>query len=115
LVFITKYHRKVLSALAIEHLAAIFAKVCGDFGAQLKAHADLLVIFAISTLVSSRLLRERRPETSGRCKDGALCSPSAFAGPRADAALSRIAEDNRNQREAAPPPRPEGPGIGREN
>jgi putative transposase len=76
LVFITKYRRRVLSALAIEDPAAILAKVCGDFGGQLKAHFDLLVIFAISTLVSSRLLRERRPETSGRCKDGVLRSPS---------------------------------------
>jgi putative transposase len=86
---------------------------------ELKAHVDLLVVYpptvAISTLVSSRLLRERRPEISGRCKDDVLCSLSYFAGPCADATLSRIAEYNRNQREAAPPPRPEGPGIGRGN
>jgi putative transposase len=86
----------VLSALAIEDLKAIFAKVCRDFGAELKEcngeddHVHLLVIYspkvALSKLVnslkgvSSRLLREHRPEITGRYRNGVLWSPSYFAG-----------------------------------
>jgi putative transposase len=127
LVFVTKYRRKVLSARAIEDLAAMFAKVCRDFGAELKEctgeddHVHLLVTYppkvAISTLVnslkgvSSRLLREHRPEISGRYKDGVLWSPSYFAGSCAGAPLSIVAEYIRNQREAAASPRPQGRGV----
>ena len=35
LVFVTKYRRDVLSALAIRDLSGIFAKVCSDFEAEL--------------------------------------------------------------------------------
>ncbi len=35
LVFVPKYRRDVLSALAVSDLAAIFAKVCRDFEAEL--------------------------------------------------------------------------------
>ncbi|HWN52709.1 MAG TPA: IS200/IS605 family transposase [Xanthobacteraceae bacterium] len=127
LVFVTKYRRQVLSALAIQDLAAIFAKVCNDFSAELKEcngeddHVHLLVIYPpkmrISGLVnslkgvSSRRLREIRPEVSGRYSKGVLWSPSYFAASCGGAPLSIIAEYVRNQREGALPPRPEGRGF----
>jgi len=127
LVFVTKYRRQVLSALAIQDLAAIFAKVCNDFSAELKEcngeddHVHLLVIYppkmSISGLVnslkgvSSRRLREIRPEVSGRYSKGVLWSPSYFAASCGGGPLSIIAEYVRNQREGALPPRPEGRGF----
>jgi putative transposase len=127
LVFVTKYRRQVLSALAIQDLAAIFAKVCNDFSAELKEcngeddHVHLLVIYppkmGISGLVnslkgvSSRRLREIRPEVSGRYSKGVLWSPSYFAASCGGAPLSIIAEYVRNQREGALPPRPEARGF----
>jgi putative transposase len=124
LVFGTKCRRGVLSGRAIEDLTAIFAKVCRDFGAQLTEcnreddPVHLLLTYppkvTLSKLVnslkgvSSRLLREHRPEISGRYKNGVLWSPSYFAGSCGGAPLSIIAEYIRHQREVAPPPRPEG-------
>src|SRR5215467_828849 len=65
-------------------------------------HVHLMVIYSpkvtVSKLVnslkgvSSRLLREHRPEISGRYKDGVLWSPSYFAGSCGGAPLSVIAE-----------------------
>jgi putative transposase len=82
LVFITKYRRNVLSALAIGDLRVIFAKVCRDFEAELVEcsgeddHVHLLVTYSpkvsLSKLVnslkgvSSRKLRDTRPEITGR-------------------------------------------------
>jgi putative transposase len=113
--------------LAIQDLAAIFAKVCNDFSAELKEcsgeddHVHLLVIYppkmAISGLVnslkgvSSRRLREIRPQVSGRYSKGVLWSPSYFAASCGGAPLAIIAEYVRNQREGALPPRPEGRGF----
>jgi putative transposase len=127
LVFVTKYRRDVLSALAIKDLAAIFAKVCRDFGAELKEcngeddHVHLLVIYppkvALSTLVnslkgvSSRRLREHRPEMTGRYRQGVLWSPSYFAASCGGAPLSVIAEYIKSQRVAPLPPRPKGQGF----
>jgi REP element-mobilizing transposase RayT len=90
LVFVTKYRRNVVSASAIKDLTATFAKLCCDFGAELKEcngeddHVHLLIIYppkvALSSLVnslkgvSSRLLREHRPEITGRYSHGALWS-----------------------------------------
>jgi putative transposase len=134
LVFVTKYRRGVLSELAIRDLAAIFAKVCGNFGAELKEcngeddHVHLLVVYppkvALSNLVnslkgvSSRLLREHRPEISGRYSKGVLWSPSYFAASCGGASLSVIAEYIKSQRAAADgrsrlPPRPKGRGFSR--
>lgn len=94
LVFVTKYRRDVLSELAIRDLRAIFTKVCNDFEAELiecngeDDHVHLLVVYppkvALSKLVnslkglSSRLLREWRPEVSDRYRKGVLWSPSYF-------------------------------------
>ncbi|WP_417255137.1 IS200/IS605 family transposase [Celeribacter sp.] len=134
LVFVTKYRRYVLSKPAIRDLRQIFAKVCRDFEAELIAcdgeddHVHLLVHyppkFALSRLinslkgVSSRLLRETRPEISRRYHKGTLWSPSYFAASCGCAPLSVIAEYVKSQREALKgrsrvPPRPEGRGIPR--
>ena len=133
LVFVTKYRRDVLSALAIEDLSRIFARVCKDFEAELiecngeDDHVHLLVNYppkvAISNLVnslkgvSSRRLREDRPEVSGRYRQGVLWSPSYFAASCGGAPLSVISQYVRSQREAlarpAIPPRPSGRGFSR--
>ena len=134
LVFITKYRRDVLSELAIRDLKRIFANVCVDFEAELiecdgeDDHVHLLVHYppkiALSKLVnslkgvSSRLLREHRPEITGRYHKSVLWSPSYFAASCGGAPLSVVAEYVKSQREAAKgrsriPPRPEGRGIQR--
>lgn len=134
LVFVTKYRRGVLSELAIADLRTIFAKVCRDFGATLQEcngeddHVHLLVTYppkvSLSVLVnslkgvSSRLLREWRPEVHMRGKDKALWSPSYFAGSCGGAPLSVISEYVQSQREAPAghsrlPPRPKGRGFSR--
>jgi putative transposase len=136
LVFVTKYRREVLSALAIGDLSRIFAKVCKDFDAELiecngeDDHVHLLVNYppkvALSNLVnslkgvSSRRLREDRPEVSGRYRQGVLWSPSYFAASCGGASLSVISQYVRSQREAsyghpAIPPRPEARGFSRRN
>jgi putative transposase len=134
LVFVTKYRKDALSELAIRDLRTIFAKVCKDFDAEMiecngeDDHVHLLVVYppkvALSKLVnslkgvSSRLLREWRPEVRGRYKDGVLWSPSYFVASCGGAPLNIIAEYVKSQR-AAPsgrsrvPPRPEGRGFPR--
>lgn len=115
LVFVTKHRRDVLSELAIEDLRRIFAKVCTDFGAELVEcngeddHVHLLVNYppkvALSKLVnslkgvSSRRLREVRPEIAGRYYQGVLWSPSYFAVSCGGAPLSIIADYIQAQRE----------------
>jgi putative transposase len=129
LVFVTKYRRDVLSQLAIGDLAAIFAKVCEDFGAELVEcngaddHVHLLVEYppqvSISKLVnslkgvSSRLLRAMRPEVKGRYFKGVLWSPSYFAASCGGAPISILKQYVEQQREGAPPPRPERRGFRR--
>jgi len=128
LVFVTKYRCDVLSEPAIRDLQHIFGKVCRDFEAELTEcngeddHVHLLVHFppkvALSKLVnslkgvSSRLLREKRPEISGRYHNGVLWSPSYFAASCGGAPLSVVAEYVKSQRETSQgrsrvPPRPE--------
>jgi putative transposase len=118
----------VLSEAAIHDLKRIFAKVCHDFEAELVEcdgeddHVHLLVHYppkvALSKLVnslkgvSSRLLREARPEITGRYYKGVLWSPSYFAASCGGAPLSVISEYVRSQREVAKgrsrvPPHPE--------
>ena len=136
LVFVTKYRRNALSEPAIRDLSRIFAKVCKDFEAELiecngeDDHVHLLIVYppkvALSKLVnslkgvSSRLLREWRPEVSGRYLNGVLWSPSYFVASCGGAPLTVIAEYVKSQREAAfgrsrLPPRPEGRGFSRGN
>lgn len=134
LVFVTKYRRDVLSEPAIRDLQGIFAKVCQDFEAELVEcggeddHVHLLIHYppkvALSKLVnslkgvSSRLLREARPEVSGRYHDGVLWSPSYFTASCGGAPLSVIADYIKSQRgfrdeDPRLPPRPEGRGFSR--
>jgi putative transposase len=95
LVFVTKYRRRVFDRDAIERLRVIFSKVCTDFEAQLVGidgednHVHLLVNYppkhSVSSLVnslkgvSSRLLRQDRPDWAQRYWKGVLWSPSYFA------------------------------------
>lgn len=115
LVFVTKYRRDVLSEPAIRDLAAIFSKVCTDFNAQLVEcngeddHVHLLVEYppqiSLSKLVnslkgvSSRRLRQDRPEVRGRYFKGVLWSPSYFAASCGGAPISIIRQYVERQRE----------------
>lgn len=115
LVFVTKYRRHVFDGDAIETLQGVFAKVCTDFGADLRAcdgeddHVHLLVEyhpprFAVSALVnslkgvSSRLLRKHRPDIAKRYWRGVLWSPSYFAASCGGAPLSIIRQYVEQQR-----------------
>jgi putative transposase len=97
LVFMTKYRRGVFTKAILDDLRGIFAKVCRDFEAELLEfdgeddHVHLLVTYppkmAVSMLVnslkgvSSRLVRKRNyPSVREKLWDGALWSPSYFAG-----------------------------------
>ncbi len=132
--FVTRYRRDVLFEPAIRDLSRIFATVCRDFEAELiecdgeDDHVRLLVQYppkgAVSRLVnslkavSSRLLRESRPEITGRSHKGVLWSPSCVVASCGGAPLSVIADDVASQREAARgrsrlPPRPQGTSIPR--
>ena len=127
--FVTKYRRKVFDGAAIEALRSIFAKVCADFEAELRAcdgeddHVYLLVEYppkvAISALVnslkgvSSRLLRQSRPDIAHRYWKGVLWSPSYFAASCGGAPLSIVRQYVEQQRTpdmihvgADVPPRP---------
>jgi putative transposase len=126
LVFVTKFRRDVLSELAISDLTAIFARICKDFEATLVEcsgeddHVHLLVEYppklTLSRLVnslkgvSSRLLREDRPEITGRYFKGVLWSPSYFAASCGGAPISIIRQYIEQQRSALPP-RPERRGF----
>ena len=106
LVFVTKYRRAVFDADAIATLRAIFAKVCTDFQAELVEmdgehdHVHLLVAYppkvAVSALVnslkgvSSRLLRQERPDLRQRYWKGVLWSPSYFAASCGGAPISIV-------------------------
>jgi len=95
LIFATKDRRRVFDAQAIDALRGIFADVCSDAHATLVQmdgeddHVHLLVQYppkvAVSSLVnslkgvSSRLLRQQRPDIRKRYWKGVLRSPSYFA------------------------------------
>jgi putative transposase len=94
-VFVAKYRRRVFDARAIDVLRSVFAAVCSDAHATLVEmdgeddHVHLLVEYppklAVSSLVnslkgvSSRLLRQQRPDIRKRYWKGVLWSPSYFA------------------------------------
>ncbi len=106
LVFVAKYRRKVFDGEAIASLRAIFAKVCTNFEAVLVEmdgeddHVHLLVEYppkvAVSALVnslkgvSSRLLRQERPDIQRRYWKGVLWSPSYFAASCGGAPISIV-------------------------
>jgi putative transposase len=97
LVFVTKCRHGVFTKPVLDDLRGIFAKVCRDFEAELVEfdgeddHVHLLVNYpprvAVSMLVnslkgvSSRLVRKKNyPSLRKKLLDGALWSPSYFAG-----------------------------------
>lgn len=106
LVFVAKYRRRVFDAAAIEALRAIFGEVCRDFAAELvqmdgeDEHVHLLIEYppkvAVSSLVnslkgvSSRLLRQRRPDMRKRYWKGVLWSPSYFAASCGGAPIASV-------------------------
>ncbi len=106
LVFVAKYRRRVFDARAIDVLRGIFAEVCSHAQATLVEmdgeddHVHLLVEYppklAISSLVnslkgvSSRLLRQQRPDIRKRYWKGVLWSPSYFASSCGGAPLSIV-------------------------
>jgi putative transposase len=114
LVFVAKYRRHVFDAPAIAALRAIFASVCGDFGAALVEmegeddHVHLLVLYPpkvpVSVLVnslkgvSSRRLRHLRPDIARRYWKGALWSPRYFAASCGGAPLGIIRQYIEQQR-----------------
>jgi REP-associated tyrosine transposase len=93
-VFVAKYRRRVFDARAIHLLRGIFADVCSHAHATLVQmdgeddHVHLLVQYppkvAVSSLVnslkgvSSRLLRQQRPDIRQRYWTGVLWSPSSL-------------------------------------
>ena len=95
LVFVTKYRRCMFDAAAIDALRDIFQDVCRNFQAtlvQMDGEDDpvhLLIEYPpkvpvcslVNSLkgVSSRLLRQRRPDIRKRYWRGVLWSPSYFA------------------------------------
>jgi REP-associated tyrosine transposase len=95
LVFVTKYRYRVFDGDAINRLRVLLSKVCADFESELvemdgeNNHVHLLVRYppkvAVSNLVnslkgvSSRMLRQERPDLARRYWKGVLWSPSYFA------------------------------------
>ena len=95
LVFVTKYRSRVFDGDALNRLRSLFTRTCTDFEAELVQmdggdnHVHLLVKYppkvAVSNLVnslkgvSSRMLRQERPDLAARYWKGALWSPSYFA------------------------------------
>jgi len=107
LVFVTKYRRNVFTKEILDDLRDIFSNVCADFEAQLVEfdgeddHAHLLVNHppkvAVSALVnslkgvSSRMIRKKDyPSIRKKLWDGALWSPSYFAGSCGGAPIAVI-------------------------
>jgi putative transposase len=127
LVFVTKFRRDVLSAPAIRDLSIIFAKACRDFEAELVEcsggddHVHPLVTYPpkvsliklVNSLkgVSSRKLRDLRPEITGRYRQGVLWSLSYLAASCGEAPTSVVGEFLRSQRADARSPRLEGRGF----
>jgi putative transposase len=105
-VFVAKYRRRVFDAQAIDVLRGIFADVCSDAHATLVQmdgeddHVHLLVQYppkvAVSALVnslkgvSSRSLRQQRPDIRQRYWKGVLWSPSYFASSCGGAPISIV-------------------------
>jgi len=106
LVFVTKYRRRVFDAAVIDALRDIFQSVCRDFEATLVEmdgeddHVHLLIEYPpkvpVSSLVnslkgvSSRLLRQDRPDIRKRYCRGVLWSPSYFAASCGSAPIAIV-------------------------
>ena len=95
LIFVAKYRRKVFDNDALERLKTHFSRVANDFEATLcecngeRDHVHLLVEYppkvSVSSLVrsmkgvSSRMLRQERPDLAAHYYKDVLWSPSYFA------------------------------------
>ena len=106
LIFVAKYRRRVFDSDALEKLGRHFARVCADFEATLVEfngeadHVHLLVEYppkvAVSSLVrslkgvSSRMLRQERPDIEKHYYQDVLWSPSYFAASCGGAPLEII-------------------------
>lgn len=107
LVFVTKYRHGVFTKEILDDLRPIFSSVCADFEAEMVEfegeddHVHLLVNYppkvAVSALVnslkgvSSRMIRQKNyPSIAEKLWDGALWSPSYFAGSCGGAPISTI-------------------------
>src|SRR5260370_16709240 len=106
LVFITKYRYRVFDRDALDRLRLLFTKICTDFESQLTEmdgedhHVHLLVRYpptvAVSNLVnalkgvSSRMLRQERPDLPPPYRKCVLCSPSYFAPSSGDSPLNML-------------------------
>ena len=96
IVFVPKFRKKVFDADALERMRSIFRVVCADFEADIvefngeSDHIHLLVNYppkiALSTLVnslkgvSSRRIRQERPDIAKKYWKGGLWSASYFVG-----------------------------------
>ncbi len=108
LVFVTKYRYRVFDGDAIRRLKQLFSKVCTDFESELVEmngednHVHLLLKYppkvSVSSLVnslkgvSSRMLRQERPDLMRRYWKGVLWSPSYFAASCGGAPISLLRE-----------------------
>ena len=106
LIFVTKYRRKIFDGDAIDKLREHFRRVANDFGAKViesngeDNHVHLLVEYppkvSVSSLVrsmkgvSSRMLRQERPDIAQHYWKDMLWSPSYFAASCGGAPLSII-------------------------
>lgn len=106
LIFVTKYRRSVFDADALNRLERHFDRILKDFGAALmefngeRDHVHLLVEYppsvSVSALVrslkgvSSRMLRQERPDISHHYLGNQLWSPSYFAASCGGAPLEII-------------------------
>lgn len=106
LIFVTKYRRSIFDSDAIEKLTAHFSRVANDLGARLvecngeEDHVHLLLEYepkiSVSALVrslkgvSSRMLRQERPDLARHYHHDMLWSPSYFAGSCGGASLDVI-------------------------
>ena len=112
--FVAKYRRRVFDAQAIDLLRGIFADVCSDAHATLVQmdgeddHVHLLAQYppkvAVSALVnslkgvSSRLLRQQRPDIRKRYWKGVFWSPSYFASSCGGAPISIVRQSIQQQK-----------------
>lgn len=106
LIFVAKYRRNIFDGDAVERLRVHFARVAANFGARLVEmdgeadHVHLLVEYppavSVSSLVrslkgvSSRMLRQERPDIARHYWKGQLWSPSYFAASCGGAPLEII-------------------------
>jgi putative transposase len=114
LVFVPRYRKKVFDADSLQRLHNIFRVVCADFETDLIEfngevdHVHLLIHYppkiALSSLVnslkgvSSRRLRQERPDIARRYWKGGLWSASYFVGSVGGAPISVLRTYIENQR-----------------